>query len=44
MIHPDEDLEDYQKPTVKHKNLNRYDKFYRIVGVPFIEINVIDFF
>ena len=37
-------LQTYQKHAIKNKTLSRYDQFYRIVGIPFIEMNVETFF
>ena len=39
-----DDLQEYQKQMLKAKDLDRYDLFYRMVGVPFIELEVEDFF
>ena len=37
-------LQDYQKRMLRAKDLDRYDLFYRMVGIPFIELDVYDFF
>ena len=37
-------LENYQKHNIKAKDLDRYDLFFRIVGMPMIELTVDEVF
>lgn len=44
IVNGEEHMLDYQRHAIKHKDLDKYDKFYRTVGVPFIEMGVDEFF
>ena len=37
------DLESYQRQDINIIKLSKYDKFYRMAGLPFIWININDF-
>ena len=43
MVIAEEKVETYQKTNIKYNKLDRYDQFYRTVGIPFIEMNIADF-
>jgi hypothetical protein len=38
MMVAEEKIEAYQNVTKKYSKLDRYDQFYRTVGIPFIEM------
>ena len=40
----DSHLEKFQNQKIKLSQLNRYDQFYRMIGFPFIEMEIEDYF